>query len=181
MSRSPRINARGMVRCCACNQWLSPDSFAYPPSFNGRPYPYCRPCNREIDRIRWRGERRETNNISRLVRQRRDQQAERRERLTTVQNAILVIRKRGFTKADICRMADVSFTSVTKWERGEQTPTHQVVGRMMALLRETTMYPTRADPVYRRRLPHPDIDFITERMQSKIVALPVRSRWKEQA
>lgn len=128
--------------------------------------------------MRWRGDRREKANADRVAAKRREQQGRRAEQGSLVRGAILTIRRRGLTKSEIVRLVDTSFTSLLNWERGEQTPTTQIVERFIALLRETSYLPLGDEPEFRRRLPHPDFEMLMERMQPKVIAFPVRSRWK---
>jgi hypothetical protein len=67
-----------------------------------------------------------------------------------------------------------------RW-RGERAPTSAVVERFIVLLRETAHLPPGKEPAYRRRLPHPELDALLERCRPKVLAFPVRSRWKDAA
>jgi hypothetical protein len=181
MSRSPRINGHGLVRCSACQRWQDRSEYGYPPSLKGRPTAYCHTCQREIDRLRWRGERRELGNHRRVVQKRTERQGNRQERTRFVKNAILTLRRRGLTKAEIVKLADVTWPRLLVWERGDALPDPQVAKRFVVLLRETAYLPLAKEPVYRRRLPHPDFDTLMERCRPKVLAFPMRSRWKEVA
>jgi transcriptional regulator with XRE-family HTH domain len=178
VKRLPRINGHGLVRCSACNRWQDPSEYGYPPSLNGRPTAYCHGCQREIDRVRWRGERREKSNRTRIERKRTQRRCARMERKSFVKTSILTLRRRGLTKSEIVKLADVSFASFLHWERGNRLPDPQIAERFVILLRETSYLPIASDPVYRRRLPHPDLDALLERCRPKMLAFPVRSRWK---
>lgn len=178
--RLPRFDGHGRVRCSACERYLDPGEFGYPPSLKGRPTAYCHGCQRGIDRMRWRGERRERGNRRRSALQRREYCEGRRSRLATVQGAILTLRRRGFTKAEIVKLTDSSFGNLLKWEAGEAIPTRGIVRRFLVVLAETRHFPL-GEPVYRRRLPHPELAGLLERIGPKVSAIPVRSRWNSGA
>lgn len=179
MKRLPRINGHGLVRCVACERWLDPTEFGYPPSLGGKPTSYCHGCQREIDRMRWRGDRREIANRQRIVHQRRQQQAERAGRIRFVQGAIRTLRRRGLTKSDIVKLIETSWTGLLSWERGDTMPVPQIAERFVVLLHETAYLPLATNPVIGRRLPHPDFDALMERCRPQVLAFPVRSRWKD--
>lgn len=181
MTRPPRFDGHGNVRCSACTRYRPGDEFGWPPSLKGRPTSYCHGCQRILDRMRWRGERRARANAQRLIHQKRQQQGERQERIAVVQGAILTLRKRGLTKTDVARLADTTLQSLLFWERGDRAPTSAVVERFLIVLRETAHLPLGTEPAYRRRLPHPELDALLERCRPKVLAFPVRSRWKDVA
>lgn len=177
-----RLNARGQVRCLACDQWLSREAFACPPSRKGTPWPYCRPCVRAIDRQRKRSIRGtpewQSDQERRARQQRAAQRARRKERVEFVSHAITVLRRRGLTKAEITRLADVSFTSLLKWERRETLPDPQVAERFGALLLAMAHLPLQETPEYRRRLPHPELPRLVTAMAPVIARSPVRTAWE---
>jgi hypothetical protein len=181
VKRASRFNGSGLVRCSACERWQDPSEYGYPSSLNGLPTAYCHGCQREIDRLRWRGERRATSNASRLVRQRKEQRGVRQERTRFVAGAILTLRRRGLTKAEIVKLAGISWTALLDLERRERTPTPAMAERFVVVLRETAYLPLSKEPVYRRRLPHPDLDALLARCRPRVLAFPLRSRWKEAA
>jgi transcriptional regulator with XRE-family HTH domain len=177
--RPRRYDGHGNVFCHHCKQYRAADHFTWmtSPSLNRPRYSaYCRDCARELDRLRWCGERRRRNNASRTARQRRQKDREYRERTAFVANAILTLRKRGLTKADICRLAQVSFSSLLLWERRDRRPLPNVAERFVVLLRATAELP-EGEPAYRRRLPHPAFDELLAATEGAIAALPVRNRW----
>lgn len=176
-----RRNARGHVLCLECRAWLEREAFACPPSRNGVPWPYCRDCVRVLERGRkkrirgtaeWRADQER-----RARQQRRQQRARRKERQEFVAEAITVLRRRGLTKAEIVRLADVSFPNLLRWERQEQLPDPNVAHRLGALLLATATWPLGEEPVYRRRLPHPELPRLLERMEPVIARYPIRTKW----
>lgn len=179
--RHKRVNGSGLVRCSACRRWQDPSEYGYPPSLKGRPTAYCHGCQRELDRMRWRGERRAKGNADRVVRQRRERRGQKQERRSLVKGAILTIRRRGLTKAEICKLADIPFTTLLDLERGDRMPTPAMAERFVVVLGETAYLPLGKEPAFRRRLPHPDLDALIARCRPRVLAFPVRSRWKEAA
>lgn len=178
--RRDRVNQRGEIHCCNCHAYLPANRFRWlhPPSWTKpRWASYCNDCQRELDRMRWRGERREKNNQSRLVRQRRQQQAARRERAGFVRDAIGTLQRRGFTKSEIARLAGFSVTAIFRWESGRNGPTTNVSHRLGIVLWETREYPLADAPAYRRRLPHPDLAMLLSRIAPQLAAYPLRDAW----
>jgi hypothetical protein len=177
--RHRRYNARGEVWCNHCKRYRSREDFKPHPSREGQFWSYCRDCTREIDRMRWRGERRERTNRQRLVRQRKQQAARRTERIDLVANAIATLLRRGLTKSEICRLAGVTLTSLLAWERKERRVTTNVTGRFVLVLRETAHLPLgEPRPRHDRWHPHPELPALVERIAPKLVAFPLRSRWR---
>jgi hypothetical protein len=131
--------------------------------------------------MRWRGERREKHNRTRPVRQKRQQQAARTEKTDYAVNALLTLRKRGLTKADITRLTGLSLTSVLEIERRERRGTAPVVERLTLALLETAHMPTGKKPAFRRRLPLPGFGELVARVRPLMDAYPTRSRWKGRA
>lgn len=179
--RNQRINAVGDVWCNACERYRDPLNFRRHPQRPHTWWAYCIDCTRELDRMRWRGERREKSNQVRGERQKQQQANERRSRRFFVTNAIELLRKRGLTKAEICRLGGFTWTSLLAWERGERRVTSNACQRFVILLRETQHLPTGATPAYRRRLPIPGFDNLVERVTPLIGQYPLRSRWKSEA
>lgn len=176
----PRYDGHGNVFCHNCRSYLPADRFAWKasPSMDRPRYnSYCRPCQREIDRMRWTGDRRLRLNERRLVTQAKHQRRDRKDRMHFVADAIQLLRRRGLTKAEISRLADVSMTSLLKWERKERRVTTAVADRFGVLLRETAYLRTGDTPEYRRRLPHPDLPLLMERCRPQVERYPVRNSW----
>jgi hypothetical protein len=182
-TRPSRYNARGWVYCRHCQHYKHPDDFKRHPSRPGKLWSYCRDCVREIDRERYR---RKTSTLAgaeealekRLARQHRQRKAERKERRSFVLHAIGLLRRRGFTKTEISRLADVSLTSVIEWEaKPERKITPAVAQRFEVLIRETAHLPF-GEPVSRRRRPHPHYDEVYARVHEHVTAIPVRNAWK---
>ncbi len=180
----PRVNTRGDVWCFSCRQYLPSLRFRRHPS---RPawWSYCRDCTRAIDRQRtrcipgtpeWRAA-----TEGRVRRKRRQRARERRGRVFFVRDAILLLRRRGFTKTEVAKLAGVSLGSLLKWEGGETVPDPNVAERFVVVLRETGHLPAGPTPEARRRLPHPELPTLLARCGPLVAAFPVRSRWKEAA
>jgi len=180
--RHPRYDARGFVWCNNCRQYLPGHRFARHPYDAEKYWSYCRECTRWIDRHRARsipGTAEHTKaTADRLKRQRRQDRKEQKERRTFVADTILLLGRRGFTRAEICRLCDVSFTSLIAWTRAERKITRNVELRFGELLRLTQALPLAVEPVRRRRLPHPEMPRLLAAMQPVIERYPVRSRWK---
>ena len=182
--QASRINARGDVLCTNCRSWLPAHRFRTK-TYPSRPvplfWPYCRDCTRELDRLRWCGERRERANQRRLVRQRQQQRYEQADRRRFVAQAIGLLRRRGLTKAEIVRLTSTSWTALFAWEWQSRTPTPNAAERFVIVLRETAHWPLTAEPVVRRRLPHPQLAALMARVEPQLGAVPLRSRWREVA
>jgi hypothetical protein len=185
-ARRPRYNARGDVWCPAHDRgkgaFLQPHRFKRHPLRPHTYWAYCRDCTIEIDRLRYRAKSRtpEAQAQQRARTQRRAQQRKhrQRERRAFVAEAILLLRRRGLTKADICRLADVSFGGLLKWERDEVCPSPNVAARLSLLLRETAHLAAQPEPAYRRRTPHPETPALMARVAPRLAAYPLRSRWR---
>lgn len=181
--RHTRYNARGWVWCNRCQHYKPTEDFKPHPSRPGTLWSYCKPCVREIDRERYQ---RKTSTLEgamadlekRYERKKRQRTAERRERRQFVLHAIELLRRRGFTKAEIARLADTSLSSMWAWEtKPERKITPAMERRFGVLLRETGHLPL-GEPAFRRRLPHPEFEVIYQRVHRKVVAIPVRNAWK---
>lgn len=180
--RHPRYNSRGDVWCNRCQQYRSSLDFTPHPSRPGKLWSYCKACVRELDRERYR---RKVSTLAgaeeelekRNQRKRRHARAEDRARRDFVAASILLLRRRGLTKADISRLLDTSMGSVLEWERKARRVTPAVERRVGVVVRETMYLPVQDTPVYRRRLPHPDIERLMARCLPQVRAIPVRSRW----
>jgi DNA-binding XRE family transcriptional regulator len=128
----PRIDARGDVWCHACRRYLMTTMFVRSEKGGSGWRSYCVPCEREMDRVRYRLR---TTEIKRHAqRRRRDEQAKRRE---LVSDAIKLLRRRGLSKADIARLIDAKRHSIPAWERGDRLPKPTTVKRIMDGLRAT--------------------------------------------
>lgn len=180
--RHQRRDARGNVWCNNCERYLHPDNFKRHPLRPHTYWAYCKACVIEIDRLRYRikaktpeGKAAQSARTKRRAAQRKREQ---RERAEFVRDAITLLRRRGLTKSDISRAADVSLGNLLTWERGENRPDPSVAARLGELLRITADWPPTAEPAYRRRLPHPAADTLAAAMAPVIAAYPIRSRWK---
>lgn len=180
--RRPRINQRGEVLCHNCDRYLPADHFRWmdcPSIAKPRFWSYCYDCTRQLDRLRWRGERRERNNQTRIIRRRRQQAAERTERQHFVTTSIDLLRRRGFTKAEIAKLCGVSWTTLLSWERGERRVTMNGSRRIGIVVWETRYLKAGPEPCYRRRLPHPDLAMLLARIEPQLAPYPLRSRWRD--
>lgn len=179
--RPPKVNAAGDVRCSHCARYLPSTSFRWldPPSFKKpRWAAYCTPCQRELDRLRWTGDRRERLNKRRLVNQRKQQQATRQEKNDFGVNAILALRKRGLTKRDIVALVGISRTLLLDVEARRCRVTTPLAERFRIALLETSHLPTGSVPAFRRRKPLPGLDELVARVRPLMDGYPLRSRWK---
>lgn len=181
--RHPRYNSRGDVWCNRCQRYRPSLDFKPHPSRPGKYWSYCKPCVRDIDRERYArrtatvaGAERELS--KRYERKQRQRRKEDRERRRFVADSILLLRRRGLTKAEICKLADVSFGSLLDWERQARRVTPAVEDRFAVVLRETAYMPAQDAPVHRRRLPHPDLERLLTCCRPRVQAIPVRTRWK---
>lgn len=177
-------DARGNLKCHHCTRWLPATMFRLlsPPSFpRPRWESYCVCCRRELDRLRWAGERRETNNKARVVNQRKQQRAARQAKNDFGVAAVLTLRKRGLTKADIRRLLGVSWNALLAVEARRCRVTAPMAGRFVVALRETAHLPTGAEPAYRRRKPLPGFAELVARVRPLMDAYPLRSRWTGRA
>lgn len=173
----PRYNGHGRVHCRACKQYLAPDSFAWQtcPSLPKPRYnPYCRPCQRQMDRMRWRGERRATNNASRLVRQKRNKQRVARQQREFAAHLVKLLRRRGLTKSEIARLTGTHITSVMAWEHQARQVTPNAVSRLTVVVQATAHLPLAERGAYRRRLPHPELPALMRACRSRIETYPLR-------
>lgn len=179
--RPPRTNARGDVWCCNCETYLPPTRFRRHPSRPHRWWSYCRDCTKELDRFREkrrRGTEAWRADTERRVRQKREQsRRERAQRRAFATEAIRLLRRRGFTKAEIARLARTAIQSVLAWEAGTRRVTPNAADRLGVLLRHTAAYRAGKEPEYRRRLPHPDLPWLLAATEAEMAALPLRSRW----
>jgi transcriptional regulator with XRE-family HTH domain len=183
--RHRRYDARGNVWCNNCKRYLSRENFKRHPQRPHTFWSYCKECTRALDRLRARNirgtEQWEQNTRRRVSQKRQQRSQEHAERQRFVQDAITLLRRRGLTKAEICRVADVSFGSLLAWERGERRILPNVAARFGDLLLTTADWLLAEEATYRRRLPHPRLPELFERMAPRIEQLPVRSRWKQAA
>lgn len=113
----------------------------------------------------------------RLRRQRRQDAQEQRERRRFVAEAIVLLGRRGLTRAEIARLTDVSFSSLIAWGKRARKITPQVEQRFSALVWETRTWPLAEEPVRRRRLPHPELPRLMAAMEPALARYPVRSAW----
>jgi transcriptional regulator with XRE-family HTH domain len=177
--RHVRVNARGDVWCNNCQRYLPATSFKRHPSRPHTWWAYCVECTRALDRLRWRGKRREESNAARRARQKAQRRAERMERTEFAVNAVLTLRKRGLTKADVCRLTGLSLTTILELERRKRRGTSPVVERLMIALHATAHLPAGSVPAYRRPLPLPGFAELVARVRPLMDAFPTRSRWKD--
>lgn len=169
--RMPRYNDRGQAWCPNCRQYLSQDNFRPHPSRAGQLWSYCKPCVIELDRMRYRygdpaKKRAATQRNVQLARQRR--RAAKQEREAFVRNAISTLKRRGFTRADICAMGRFGQGNVIEWETGVrrdhgiQPAIERTFG---ALLRLTADY--AAGPREKKGgRPHPDLPRLVAEMDA---------------
>jgi hypothetical protein len=162
--RHQRRNARGDYWCNNCRRYRDGDAFRDHPSpgREGTKWAYCRDCERELDRIKYRmavatpdgrAQVREARNAAK----RRRSLHLARDRRETIALAIRVVLDRGLTKAEICRLVDCTIQCLIGWERGEvRFPAARFVNRLLALMQATKHLPA-GHPAPGRRTPHPDL------------------------
>lgn len=175
-AKRPRFDGHGNAWCHHCARYRAIEAFPTVATRPG-PWPYCYDCRRDLDRLRWRGERRAKLNRRRVENQRAQAAREDADRRAFVANAILVLRKRGLTKAEVARLAGTTMTSLLDWERRERRVTPNAAERFAALLRATRDWPI-GDPCWRRRTPHPRLAELAVAVASTLDARPLRSRWR---
>lgn len=179
--RPPRYDARGHVWCFHCRQYLPALRFARHPYHEDKYWSYCRECTRWIDRHRARSIRGTEEHAEatddRLRRKQKQNRKEQRERRNFVADAITLLGRRGLTRAEICRLCDVSFTSLIAWTKQTRKVTRNVEHRFGEILRLTHGFPLAAEPVHRRRLPHPEMPRLLSAMAPALERYPVRSSW----
>jgi hypothetical protein len=179
--RHERYNARGDVWCNNCKRYRPREEFKRHPLRPHTFWAYCKDCTRVLDRLRYRAKARTSEGkaaqAARIERRRRSRESQQKSRAHFVQDAILLLRRRGLTKSEICRLAGVSFGNLLKWERREVRVSPNVASRMGVLLLETTGWPLVETPAYRRQSPHPRLDELVARCAEQVAQYPVRTRW----
>lgn len=181
--RHTRYNARGHVWCNHCQKYLPPEDFKKHPSRPGTYWSYCKPCVRILDRKRYReatstyeGAVRVLND--RLERKHRQKRQEQKERKEYVAYVIDQLRQRGFTKAEVARLAQISLPTLTKWA-DPKTELHLM---KPAELRMEILFNAVLDlPIVgyqdRRRLPHPEYARIHAITHDDVKAFYLRNSW----
>lgn len=176
----PRVTTIG-IWCYGCRSYRPSDEFGFPPSFGGRPTPECLACRNARDATRpkrRRGTPEWERDRERRVRDQRRQAAERAaERAAFVAGAIGTLRRRGLTKAEIRRLIGTTDGALLAWERRARRPTPNAAERFVVALRATAHLPTGPMP-RRRRIPHPELPALVERVAPTLAAFPLRSRWR---
>lgn len=181
--RHTRYNARGHVWCNRCATYLPASDFKRHPSRPHTYWSYCKPCTREIDRERYA---RKTSTMegaqqvldARLQRRRRQQANERSARKRWVMHCIEQLVQRGFTRAEIARLADVSVASLLAWidPKSKRRITSAVEARFSVLVLAAGDLP-RIGPQHRRRLPHPEYARIHATTIDEVRRHKVRNGW----
>lgn len=176
--RQRRTDGRGNVWCTNCKRYLPSYEFRRHYTYPDRWWPYCKPCTRELDRLRWTGERRERLNARRVGNKRRQSQGEFAQRRAELVSGISLLRRRGLTYTDIAVICGLHRANMTRWADGQiQRPTEAVVARIGELVALTIDWPLADTPIYGRRLPHPQRDELQRAMKSTIREHPVRNGW----
>lgn len=184
--RHKRRNARGDVWCNHCERYLRPDAFRfvqYPSMPAPKFWAYCIACTQEIDRDRYHRTKfridKAAGAFERTKRKAGRRKQEYRERTKFVTGAIDTLRRRGFTKSEVAKLARVSMTQLYGWNEGTQRPTPAIEARFGELLVATSRFPLGDRPV-RRRIPHPELAAILAATDGLDVRYPVRDRWRKQ-
>lgn len=180
--RHQRVNGRGEVWCNACKRYLPASEFRRHPARPHTWWSYCKPCVREIDRMRYRGsvatrEGKRKVMDARTRRKRRQSAADFRERREFLAAAIELLRRRGLTATDQSVATQTTRENVYAWQRKQvHRPTMAVIARFEALLLLTIDWP-QGEPAYRRRAPHPELLELSDAMRPVIARHPVRNPW----
>lgn len=181
--RNQRYNARGHVWCNRCSSYLPPENFKRHPSRPGTFWAYCKPCVREIDRERYA---RKTSTLegatavldSRLHRKRRQMKAERRERKQYVVHALDQILLRGFTRAEVARLLDVSQPTLNKWlDPKDPTALLKAAEERVAVVWMAVMDLPRTGYQRGRRLPHSEYARIHAITREEVASHYLRNCW----
>lgn len=184
-TRHKRYNARGEVWCNNCKTYQHADNFKRHPQRPHTFWTYCKPCVREIDRMRYRAKAKTPagkESIRRRVERKRAQShREMTERKAFIAKAIELLGRRGFTVSEIAKLAGVGLTNVYKWRAMKHRPTPAVEARFAIVLRETGHLPVGPERAFRRRSPHPELASLLERLAPQIAPHEVRSGWKNGA
>ncbi len=117
--RQRRIDGRGNVWCTNCKRYLPSYEFRRHPADLSRWWPYCKSCTRELDRLRWTGERRERLNRRRIINKQRQRRGEFAQRRAELAQGISLLRRRGLTHTDIAVICGLARESMGLWERGK--------------------------------------------------------------
>jgi hypothetical protein len=181
--RHQRRNARGDVWCNRCRRYLSPDRFTRHPQRPHTYWSYCRDCVHVIDRERYHRTKfradKAAGAFERTRRKARRRDREHRERGRFVAGAIDTLRRRGFTKSEVARLARVSMSQLYGWLDFTQRPTPAIEARFGELLVATAHLPMGIPP-FRRRLPHPELERLLSATDGLEERYPTRDRWRKQ-
>jgi len=166
--RMPRFNAEGRAWCPNCRAYLATDEFRPHPGRPGKLWTYCKPCVREMDRMRYQwGDKRKRIESDKARYKRR--QARRRQELVNraefVRTAIDTLMSRGFTRQDIAVVCKFGIGSMLNWQRGECIPHPSMERTVAEMLRMTAGYA----PTQRRRphsAAHPDRERLAAAMDA---------------
>lgn len=181
--RHQRYDAHGRVWCNRCRRYLPPTEFRRHPQRPHTYWSYCKPCTREIDRIRhFRKHEDPVNRIAdnerhnELRRKRRDEEfRQRREELVSCINRLL---RKGLTRQEICRLAGISAGNLISYlEKATRRPDPNTVERVAALDRLTLGWP-KGEQCFRRRTPHPRLPELEAAMDQVRDAYPRRDIWR---
>lgn len=180
--RHTRFNARGDAWCNRCQRYLPVYEFKRHPSRPGTLWSYCKPCVLVIDRERYR---KSTSTLAgaiavlskRYERKKRHQREVREERIAFIENAITVLRKRGFTLSHIARLTGIKVTNFYQWQKRASRPSRNAERRFGLALQATAHIPIGETPAYRLRLPHPELHTLCEQLAPELTKYPMRSAW----
>lgn len=177
-TRPRRINGRGEVYCHNCKRYRPTYEFRRHPSVPSRWWPYCNACCRELDRMRWTGERRKRLNAQRVVNKQRARRSEFATRRADLTSGIALLRRRGLTLTDIGEICQLSREGMGNWAPIRVSkPLEAVAIRIGELVALTIDWPLTETPAYRRRTPHPLRDELRAALRPVVLAHPVRQRW----
>jgi len=184
-TRHKRFNARGDVWCNYCQQYLPAHRFRFV-SFPSLPKPkywsYCKECTRLKDQERYR---QSTSTLAsaeqvlakRYERKKRLQTKVRSERVQFIDDAIHLLRLRGFTYADICKLMGCANGTLIQWRKHIGLPTLNTERRFGCILLATSHIPAGDAPASYRRLPNPHLPGLIQQLAPELAKYPLRNGW----
>lgn len=181
--RHNRINVRGHVWCNRCEKYLPPENFKIHPSRPHTFWSYCKPCVIELDRERYR---RKVSTMEGALkdleaRQRRKHQqrkAQVRDRKEFVTFGLDQIRQRGFTRAEVGRLLDISPVTLGKWsDPKDKTQVLEAGERRIEVVLMAVSGLPRTGYVNGRRLPHPEYQRVYATTRDEVESIYLRNAW----
>lgn len=170
LRRSNRFDHRGRIWCPNCKAYQERDLFKEHPNRPGKYWAYCTPCTRVLDRIRYRyggAQRKKEAFEARRESRRHKRQLELAERRKFVMDAFDILRRRGFSQADIARLIRADAGNLRVWAEGRRNVGPAVAKTFAAALYATKDYRIKATaaPMKSTGRPHPDMARLIEVME----------------